>query len=169
MSEAFLGEIRLMGFNFAPRGWAFASGQTLPIAQNQALFSLMGTTYGGNGVTTFMLPDLRGRVPMHVGPSNPQGQSLGEQTHTLTSAEMPQHTHPVAASSLPANLSVPAGNMQYASFSDAPYFSTTINPAAVPNPNTFGSVGGNQPHENMQPYLVLNFCIALQGIFPSRN
>jgi microcystin-dependent protein len=143
------------------------------IAQNQALFSLLGVTYGGNGQTTFALPDLRGRVPLHRSGALPMGAQVGEQTHTLTSAEMPAHTHNIAASTLAANLTAPAGNMQFASFEveqgQQHYFSTALNPPTVFNANTFGSAGGNQPHENMQPYLVLSFCVALTGVFPSRS
>jgi microcystin-dependent protein len=169
MAEPYLGEIRLMAFNFAPRGWAFANGQILPINQNQALFSLMGVTYGGNGTTTFALPDMRGRVPMHPSGAFPQGTKVGATTHTLVTTEMPAHNHLISASNLTADLAAPARNMQYASFAAEPYFSTSFNPATVFNASVFGSAGGSQPHENLQPYLVLNFCVALQGIFPSRN
>ncbi len=169
MGEPFLGEIRLVAFNYAPRGWASANGQLLPINQNQALYALCGNTYGGDGVTNFALPDLRGRVPVHMGDGYTRGQRVGEPTHTLTSAEMPTHTHTVAASSLPADLTAPADNMQFATFSDVPYFCNSVNAPQVPTPGAFGSAGGGQAHENMQPYLTLNFCVALQGIFPSQN
>jgi microcystin-dependent protein len=166
MSEAFLSEIRIMSFNFAPKGWAECNGANLPINQNQALFSLLGTMYGGDGRTTFALPDLRGRAPLHVGAGHIQGERGGEVSHTLTVAEFPAHTHAVMASGSPVTSNDPAGRLAgnnqgrpYAALANQqPMRSTAI-----------GNTGGNQPHENMQPYLALNFCIALQGIFPSRN
>ena len=165
MAEPFLSEIRIMSFDFPPKGWAFCAGQFLPINQNQALFALLGTTFGGNGQTTFALPDLRGRVPIHVGSGHTLGQSGGEQAHTLTLSELPQHVHALNATSDNAVVDPPGGNLlaaganQYAS----PPGNTTLVPASV------GSVGGSQPHLNAQPFLTLNFCIALQGIFPSQN
>jgi microcystin-dependent protein len=173
MGTPFLSEIKIMSFNFAPQGWAQCNGQLLPINQNQALFSLLGTMYGGNGQTNFALPDLRGITPLHVGGSfNVQGQKGGEQAHTITMGEMPAHTHPLNASSQQANqatLVTPPGNTpnilaavtgaQYAAFSSL----TPIHPTTVTN------VGGSQAHLNMQPFLTLLFCIALQGVFPSRN
>jgi microcystin-dependent protein len=165
MSTPFLGEIRIVAFNFAPRGWAFCNGQLLPINQNQALFSLLGTTYGGNGQTTFALPDLRGRVPFHVGNGFTQGQQGGEENHTLAIGELPAHTHPATGSSASANAVAPSGNL-WGSLSSGGYAQapdTTLNPASI------AGVGGGQPHNNMAPYLVLNFAIALQGIFPSRS
>ena len=165
MSEPFLGEIRILSFSFAPSGWAFCDGQTLPINQNQALFSLLGTTYGGNGISTFALPNFQGRVPMHVGPGFVLGQTLGEAGHTLLVNEMPSHTHvPVGSSNTP-HVASPAGA----------YWPTTSGGSYAPSPTTtlapqaIASGGGSQPHDNMSPYLTLNFCIALQGIFPSRN
>ena len=162
MSEPFLGELKLMSFNFAPKAWAQCNGQLLPINQNQALFSLLGTTYGGNGQTTFALPDMRGRVPLHRGQLT-QGQAIGEEAHTLTSNEMPVHTHSVSASSQNGDQADPkilaAASNVYTGAANL----TTIAPGTVSN------VGGSQPHENRQPFLVLNWCIALQGIFPSRN
>jgi microcystin-dependent protein len=168
MGSPYLSEIKIMSFNFAPQGWAQCNGQLLPINQNQALFSLLGTTYGGNGQTNFALPNLQGEVPIHVGGSfNVQGQAGGEQNHTLSIPEMPQHVH--AGQVQPANATTgnPANNM----LAGVPSFAyrtnlsnlTTLIPATVTN------VGGSQPHANMQPYLTLNFCICLQGIFPSRN
>ena len=167
MSEPFLGEIRILGFNFAPRGWAMCAGQILSIAQNTALFSLLGTTYGGNGTQTFALPDLRGRVPLSVGQgpglSNyDQGEVSGTETVTLTTGQMPGHGHLAgasngAASATRPNGNFPAGGGAYAAASDG----STLNAAFVQ------SAGGSQPHSNLQPLLVLNFCIALQGIFPS--
>lgn len=170
MSEPFLAEIRIMGFNFAPRGWALCDGQIMPINQNQSLYSLLGTTYGGDGRTTFALPDLRGRTPIHVGGSDgvhhSLGQKSGEETHTLSAAEMPQHDHALKASNDAGNQNSPGGNF----FANAgtniygdPTNLTDLNSGTVSN------TGGGQSHDNMQPYLALNFCIALQGLFPSRN
>lgn len=170
MAEPFLSEIRLVSFNFAPKGWAMANGQFMPINQNQALFALLGTTYGGNGQTTFALPDYRGRVPIHVGPGYTLGQSGGAETNTLGITQIPTHTHFVRAfdDGTPANSNIPAGNLFANSkpnnmYQNAPGNVTPLSPSSVQN------VGGNQPHQNMQPFLVLNFCIALQGIFPSQN
>lgn len=172
MSEAFIGEIRMFGFDFAPRGWATCAGQLMPIAQNQALFSLLGTTYGGNGQVNFALPDLRGRAPIHMGQgpglSNYlQGQVGGAQTRTLTTAEMPAHTHLVRAANAPST-SAPAANAVLAAPTTSRLFRSgaAANVAMAP---TVGVAGGSQPHENMQPFTVLNFSIAIQGIFPSRN
>ena len=164
MSEPFLGELKLMSFNFPPKGWALCNGQFLPINQNQALFALLGTMYGGNGQTTFALPDLRGRVPVHVGGGfSSQGQSLGQEAHTVTTSELPAHTHTVSASSQSGNQADPKILAAIANAYADPTDLTTLNPATVTN------VGGSQAHENRQPYLVLSWCIALQGIFPSRN
>ena len=174
MSEPFLAEVKMVGFNFAPRGWAFCDGQILPINQNQSLYSLLGTTYGGDGRTSFALPDLRGRVPMHVGNDGgghtvQLGQKSGEETHTLASNEMPQHTHGAFASSDGVTQASPSGNslgVPGASIGNIYRPSGTsvnLSSAAVSND------GGGQAHENMQPYLVVNFCIALRGLFPSRN
>lgn len=169
MSEPFIGEIRLFPYNFAPRGWAFCQGQLLSIAQNTALFSLLGTTYGGNGQTTFGLPDLRGRAALSSGQGpGLQPYTLGEQAGvesvTLNSNQMPGHSHPLNATSSeadagrPANTYLAAGGA-YNEKADG----TTLAPGAV------GSAGGSQPHENRPPVLVLNYCIALEGIYPSRN
>ncbi len=179
MAEPFLGEIKIFSFNFAPKGWAMCNGQLLPINQNQALFSILGTTYGGNGVTNFSLPDLRGRAPIHWGQGSGLspvvlGQLAGEENHTLASTEMPSHNHTFAATTLPAtkklvNASIFADDVDaqavdYFATANAPNSSyVSLNPLSMPNQ------GGGQPHNNMQPYLVLNICIALQGIFPSRN
>ena len=166
MAQPFLGEVKIISWNFAPQGWAFCNGQFLPINQNQALFSILGTMYGGNGQTTFALPDLRGRVPIHVGQGIIQGQIGGETSHTLNISEMPAHNHiPVGSSTSPATNSSTLGTLWGASNSN-PYAASTdtsMNPACVLN------TGGSQPHENMSPYLTLNFIIALNGVFPSRN
>ncbi|ABW28678.1 phage tail protein [Acaryochloris marina] len=166
MSEPFLAEIRIVGFNFAPRGWAFCDGQILPINQNQSLYSLLGTTYGGDGRTSFALPDLRGRTPIHVSSSHLQGQKGGEETHTLAGNEMPQHTHQLQASSSAANNPIPTGHV-LGEVSSGLYHSNTNSVALLAG--TVTNVGGGQGHDNMQPYLAVNFCIALQGLFPSRN
>ena len=168
MGTPYMSEIKIVAFNFAPKGWAQCNGQFLPINQNQALFSLLGTTYGGNGQTTFALPNLRGQVPLHVGGSfNVQGQAGGEESHTLIQGEMPQHIHFVNASSQNANTPIP-GNDLMASANNA-YVAPAAGKLTTLQPATVSNVGGSQPHENRQPYLVLLFCIALQGVFPSRN
>ena len=166
MSEPFLGELRVFSFGAAPRGWAQCNGQLLPINQNQALFSLLGTTYGGNGQTNFALPDLRGKVPMHFGAGFTQGQTGGEVAHTVSVNEMPTHVHLVGASSnATGGNAVPTGRV-LGGANNA--YKTPTNLVTL-NPGTVTSTGGSQPHANESPYLVLNVCIALQGIFPSRN
>jgi len=164
VAEPFLSEIRLMSFGFPPRGWALCDGQLLPINQNQGLFSLLGTTFGGDGRVNFGLPDLRGRTPIHVGAGHTLGERGGEQGHTVTLGEMPTHTHQVMASTDPGNSQSAAGNVLGTipgrAYTD-PTNVTTLHPQSVPN------VGGTQAHLNMQPFLTLNFSIALQGIFPS--
>ena len=165
MSEPFLGEVRLFSFNYPPRGWALCNGQLLAINQNQALFSLLGTMYGGDGRTTFALPDLRGRVPIHVDGGFVQGQRSGEENHTLIISELPQHTHLPQGDSGAANAGTPVGNTWGAQ--DASPYSNAANVAM--NPTAIGATGGSQAHPNLSPYLTLNFCIALLGIFPSRN
>ncbi|MFL6857473.1 MAG: phage tail protein [Allosphingosinicella sp.] len=168
MGTPFMGEIKIVAFNFAPKSWALANGQFLPINQNQALFSLFGTMYGGNGQTTFALPDLRGRVPIHIGPSFTQGQAGGEEAHTITMSEMAAHNHFFMANSADGDGDKPQGppkgslgalNVGYNNGSNL----TSLAPGELSN------VGGSQPHENKQPYLVLNYCVALTGVFPSRN
>jgi len=165
MAEPFLSEIRIMSFVFAPKGWALCNGQLLPINQNQALFSLLGTTFGGDGRVNFALPDLRARVPIHVGSGHTLGEKGGEQAHTLSIAEIPTHTHVVSGVNANAATNVPLGNSlaNTTALYHAPSNFTAINPGTV------GNVGGSQAHINMQPFLVLSFCIALQGIFPSPN
>jgi microcystin-dependent protein len=173
MSEPFLAEVRIVAFNFAPRGWAFCDGQILPINQNQSLYSLLGTTYGGDGRTSFALPDIRGRTPIHVGRSNGGGdhrlgQKSGEETHTLAANEMPQHTHVAKASNTIANQVAPEGRLLGQSASEL-FVDATAADLTDMRTGTVTNVGGSQAHENMQPYLAINYCIALQGLFPSRN
>jgi microcystin-dependent protein len=169
MPEPFLSEIRMFSFNYAPQGWAQCNGQLLPINQNQALFSLLGTTYGGNGQTTFALPNLRGRVPMHFGDGLNLGETAGQENQTLTISEMPTHTHFLqgnVATNATATQGTPNGN--YWANSGKLVYSTSP-PDSAMSPATVTNIGGSQPHANMSPYLVINFCIALIGIFPSRN
>jgi microcystin-dependent protein len=165
MAEPFVAEIRLFPFAFAPKGWALCNGQVLPIQQNNALFALIGTTYGGNGTTNFALPDLQGRAAMHFASGVPQGQSAGEESHTLLATEMPMHTHLVGANNSPSTETNPIGNVWGASTntSYAPTSDATMSPRAL------AAQGGSQPHPNLQPYLVCSYCIALTGIFPSRS
>ncbi len=168
MSEPFLAEVRIVGFNFAPRGWAFCDGQILPINQNQSLYSLLGTTYGGDGRTSFALPDMRGRTPMHVGNGHTEGQKSGEETHSLAANEIPQHKHVVNATTANANNVDPTG-LAMARANErtyAPFDAAQVTPMSS---SFLANVGGGQAHENMQPWLAVNFCIALQGLFPSRN
>jgi microcystin-dependent protein len=169
MSEPFLGEIKIISWNFPPKGWAFCNGALLPINQNQALFSLFGTTYGGDGRTTFGLPNLQGRSPIHIGQGFTQGQIGGETAHTLNMSEMATHTHTPVGTSTAAALGTPSGNF-WASGGQQIYFKQPPTTAAsAMAPQAISTVGGSQPHENMSPYLVLNFIVALQGIFPSQN
>jgi microcystin-dependent protein len=167
MAEPFLSEIRIMSFSYAPRGWAMCNGQLLPINQNQALFSLLGTTYGGNGQTTFALPDLRGRTPMHVSNSHNRGEQGGEQSHTLTISELPAHVHVANASTNTGNDNIPANNL-LANSAPNNIYGGAQNLGNL-NAKTITNTGGSQAHQNMQPFLALTFCIALQGIFPSPN
>jgi microcystin-dependent protein len=163
MAEPFLSEIRLFSFGFPPQGWALCNGQLLPINQNQALFSLLGTTFGGNGQTNFALPDMRGRVPIHVGGGHTLGERAGEQAHTLSISELPSHTHVLQGTSTNAETNAPSGALLATSNNiyAQPASLTSLAAAAVTN------IGGSQAHLNMQPFLTLSFCIALQGIFPS--
>lgn len=165
MSSPFISEIRIMSFNFPPKGWAFCNGQLLPINQNQALFSLLGTTYGGDGRVNFALPNLQGSVPVHTGNGFTLGQKGGEVNHTLLVGEMPAHNHPVFGSSNNGDNVTPAGNVLGAV---AGLYGPPSTPTAI-SPSTVSATGGSQPHTNLQPYLALAFCIALQGIFPSQN
>jgi len=169
MSEPFLSEIKIMSFGFAPKGWALCNGQLLPINQNQALFSLLGTTYGGNGQTNFGLPNLQGMVPIHMGNSHTLGERGGEQGHTLSISELPTHIHAMNATSAAAVANTnPGPTAMLAQASGDFIYSDAANPVALA-PNASANVGGSQAHLNMQPFLVLNFSIALQGIFPSQT
>ena len=182
MGTPILSEIKIISWNFAPKGWAFCNGQLLPINQNQALFSLLGTTYGGDGRVTFGLPDLRDRVAMHEGNGHVLGERGGEIAHTLSQPEMPQHIHLVNVDSTtaatsntvdPANTKVLGQSLgvpsQGSSFPVSMYNTNINGPFVNQAPASIGNAGGSQPHENRQPYLTLNFIIALQGVFPSRN
>jgi|1186.fasta_scaffold962359_2 microcystin-dependent protein len=166
MAEPFLSEIRIMSFGFAPKGWAMCDGQLLPINQNQALFSLLGTTFGGDGRVNFALPDQRARVPIHVGDGHTLGERGGEQAHTITKSELPTHIHFEQASTIDTNGNDNPSNRFLGSA--AGVYHTPASLTAI-QPGTVTNVGGNQAHLNMQPFLVLTFCIALQGIFPSPN
>lgn len=170
MSEPFLSEIKLVSFNFAPKGWAQCNGQFLPINQNQALFALLGTTYGGNGQTTFALPNLRGRVPIKMGNGHTLGEAAGSTSVTVNIQQLPTHLHPMQASTTQAlagtNSAAPSRVLANSNFSFFWGSGGNLQPFA---PNSISNIGGSQPHNNMMPYLVLNFIIALQGIFPSQN
>jgi microcystin-dependent protein len=157
----------LIGRNFPPKGWAFCNGQFLPINQNQALFSLLGTTYGGNGQTTFALPDLRGRAPIHMGRSHTLGEVGGAEAVTIATSQMPTHVHTLMGSSN-TSVNTPSSASVLGKSSPQAVYGTAANLVAQ-DPGSISNAGGSQPHNNMQPYLVLNFIIALQGIFPSRN
>ena len=167
MADVFIGQISVYGFNFPPKGFAMCNGQLMSIQQNQALFALLGTTYGGNGIQTFALPELRGRVPMHPGNGHIQGERGGEETHTLTTGEI-AHSHPVSVHNGNANQRTPVGNV----YGNVQGTQTNVYSTGAPNTNMgggFTNTGSSQAHSNMAPYLTLNMCIALQGIFPSRN
>ncbi|MEJ0075775.1 MAG: tail fiber protein [Alphaproteobacteria bacterium] len=166
MSTPFLSEIRLMSFGFAPKGWTMCNGQLLPINQNQALFSLLGTTYGGDGRVNFGLPDLRGRVPTHMGGGLTLGERAGTEAVTISISTMPTHAHTMVGTSDVGTNAPPSGQLLGAS--PAKIYDPFANPTTL-QPGTIGNTGGSQAHNNMQPFLVLNFCIALQGIFPSQT
>jgi len=179
MGTPFLGEIKMISWNFPPKGWTFCNGQFLPINQNQALFSLLGTQFGGNGQTTFALPDLRGRIPVHADGGSP-GAAGGEAAHTLITGEMPAHNHVInvdATTAAASNTNTPAANTVLGQTIGAPptggSFAVQMYGSEAPSsglaPATIGNTGGSQAHSNMQPYLVINFVIALVGAFPSRN
>jgi microcystin-dependent protein len=183
MSDPFVAEIRVFGFNFAPTGWAQCNGQLLPISQNTALFSLLGTTYGGDGRSTFALPDLMGNVPLHIGRNQPGpglsvydlGQTSGTQNVTILQTEMPAHTHTPMAATTTATVTTSSGNQMARAFkgniqsSSAGLFYSANPPQTTMAPQAIGVQGGSLPHNNMMPTLVLNYCIALQGVFPARN
>jgi len=170
MADPFLGEIRQAAFAFAPRGWALCHGQLLPINQNQALFSILGTTYGGNGTSNFALPDLRGRSPAHFSATLPLGSRAGEEAHTLTVNELPSHSHSLQGSTDLANSSAPVGNVTAAKGRGGKdIYAPGGSPLQPLSPQAIATSGGSQPHENMQPFTTLTFIIALTGIFPSRS
>lgn len=167
MAEPFLSEIRMMSFVFPPKGWALTNGQLLPINQNQGLFSLLGTTFGGDGRVNFALPDFRGRTPIHVGSGHTLGERGGEQAHTLSIAEIPTHTHVLkATSNSSGNVNTPTGSF-LANSAPAEMYKNSGGSLVALNAGTITNTGGSQAHLNMQPFLTISFCIALQGIFPS--
>ncbi|MDX2282451.1 MAG: tail fiber protein [Saprospiraceae bacterium] len=173
MTDPFVAEIRIFPFNFAPQGWAFCNGQILPISQNTALFSLLGTTYGGNGLNTFALPDLQGKAPMHPGQGpglslHDLGEEGGSETVSLLITEIPAHTHALKAATDPGDTNLPAGNALSRS-SGAAIYNAATTPVVAMGINALSIAGNDLPHNNMQPYLTVNFCIALQGIYPPRS
>lgn len=173
--DPFVAEIRIFPFNFAPKGWAFCDGQILPISQNTALFSLLGTTYGGNGQSTFALPDLQGRAPMHPGQGpglslHDLGETGGSETVSLLESEIPSHTHTLMANPVAGNRTNPGGNSIARTSGAAPYLpASPVPPLVSLSGQAVSPAGGDQPHNNLMPYLTLNFCIALQGVFPPRT
>jgi microcystin-dependent protein len=172
MADPFVAEIRIFGFNFAPKGWAFCDGQLMPLSQNTALFSLLGTTYGGNGKSNFALPDLQGRAPMQPGQGPglslyDLGQNGGSEYVTLLETEIPAHTHTLSTSDFPADVAAPGNDRVLAYSSNGWMYGTSAN--GVMSPQALAPVGGGLPHNNMQPYLTVNFCIALQGVYPPRG
>lgn len=167
MAQPYVGEIRMFAGNFAPAGWMFCEGQLLPISENETLFQLIGTTYGGDGQSTFALPDLRGRIPIHQGNGFILAETGGAEEITLTVSQIPAHSHPMLASTGPGNLNTPGGNVTAESAAVKIYFSDV--PTVNMSPSAVGSVGGSQPHTNFQPYLCVDFIISLFGIFPSPN
>ncbi len=174
MAQPYVGEIRMFAGNFAPAGWMFCEGQLIPISENETLFQLIGTTYGGDGQSTFALPDLRGRTPIHVGSGHTLGERGGEQAHTLSIAELPTHAHVFQGTSANAAGFVPTNNVlargvTAVNANPINYYSQTVTNLVALQPGTISNTGGSQAHLNMQPFLTLSFCIALQGIFPSPN
>ncbi|MGH8564414.1 MAG: phage tail protein [Gammaproteobacteria bacterium] len=177
MADPFVAEIRIFPFNFAPRGWAWCDGQLMPLSQNTALFSLLGTTYGGNGKSNFALPDLQGRAPMHPGQGpglslHDLGETGGSETVTLLESEIPAHSHGLLAATAPGNNRNPAGNVLARATGGNVYLAPVL-PAGTPlvsmSDQALAPAGGDQPHNNLQPYLTFYFCIALQGVFPPRT
>jgi microcystin-dependent protein len=175
VADPFVAEIRIFPFNFAPRGWAFCDGQLLPLSQNTALFALLGTTYGGNGMSNFALPDLQGRAPMHPGQGpglslHDLGETGGSETVTLLESEIPSHAHTVTAATNPALLAVPSANVSLArSRTVSAYQTTTNSNLTAMAPEALAPAGGDTPHNNLMPYVTFNFCIALQGVFPPQG
>lgn len=168
MSQPFVGEIRMFAGNFAPVGWAFCDGSLLAISENETLFNLIGTTYGGDGQNTFALPDLRSRVPVHVGPGFALGQAAGAESVTLTTSQIPAHSHVPQAFATQGNQSSPAGNV-WGATTNLTLYSTVTPPGQTMSPDAISSAGGSQPHDNMMPFLVVNFIISLFGVFPSQS
>lgn len=174
MADPFVAEIRIFPFNFAPRGWAWCDGQLLPLSQNTALFSLLGTTYGGNGKSNFALPDLQGRAPMHPGQGpglslHDLGETGGSETVSLLESEIPSHSHALRAVNDDADLQIPAQGVGVAKSSNANFYNQSATNLAMMAAETLAPAGGDQPHNNLQPYLTFYFCIALQGVFPPRG
>jgi len=175
VADPFVAEIRIFPFNFAPKGWAWCDGQLLPLSQNTALFSLLGTTYGGNGKSNFALPDLQGSAPMHPGQGpglslHDLGETGGSETVTLLESEIPAHTHAIQAANFPGDVQVPQPAVSLARTGSGNSYQTTTNANLTPmSPSALAPAGGDQPHNNLMPYLTLYFCIALQGVFPPRG
>ncbi len=174
MADPFVAEIRIFPFNFAPKGWAWCDGQLLPLSQNTMLFALLGTTYGGDGKSNFALPDLQGRAPMHPGQGpglslHDLGETGGSDTVTLLESEIPLHQHVLRASADPANAQIPTAQLTLARSSGGNAYDTNTNGLVAMSPNALAPAGGDQPHNNLQPYLTFYFCIALQGVFPPRT
>jgi microcystin-dependent protein len=174
MADPFVAEIRIFPFNFAPKGWALCNGQLMPISQNTALFSLLGTTYGGDGKSTFALPNLQGSAPMHPGQGpglspHDLGEVGGSETVTLLDSEMPSHTHQLRASVDPANAQIPSSQLTLARSSGGSAYNPNAGGVTAMSPAALGLAGGSLPHNNLQPYLTVNFCIAMQGVFPPRS
>ena len=174
MADPFVAEVRIFPFNFAPKGWAWCDGQLLPLSQNTALFSLLGTTYGGNGKSNFALPDLQGRAPMQPGQGpglslHDLGESSGSETVTLLESEIPSHSHSLSAQNVPGDSATPAGNAYARTIGATPYLAPAGAPLTAMAPESLAPAGGDAPHNNMMPYLTFYFCIALQGVFPPRT